>query len=283
MQGARRHGRLRFASLTVAPRGPVQGLFITRMKNRIAGIGWALAIAAAAAPALAQSDQPTLDELLDLAPPEASPESPPEASPETTPAEGQDPSQQPEPAAPADDEAGGTEVDPALRQTLEEGNPADALEAAVRQMDVVSQRLGRERDAGRVTQREQESILRKLDQVIAAARRQQQGGGGGGGGQPQPQQARQQDAGGSQVAQQGEQQGQGQPQAAGSQASSGAASRGGVADAAADQPIEELRKEWGRLPPRLRNELTEGLTQPFSPVYRDLTEAYYRALAEEDQ
>ncbi|MEM8739616.1 MAG: hypothetical protein AAGG38_14230, partial [Planctomycetota bacterium] len=46
-------------------------------------------------------------------------------------------------------------------------------------------------------------------------------------------------------------------------------------------PMEEVRREWGDLPARLRDELSNGLDEPYSPVYRDLTEAYYRRLAEE--
>ena len=44
--------------------------------------------------------------------------------------------------------------------------------------------------------------------------------------------------------------------------------------------LEELRHEWGNLPPRLRDELNEGVSEQFSPVYRRQTEEYYRRLAE---
>ena len=40
---------------------------------------------------------------------------------------------------------------------------------------------------------------------------------------------------------------------------------------------------WGNLPPRLRDELLQGLEDRFSPLYRDLTELYYQRLAEDVQ
>lgn len=49
----------------------------------------------------------------------------------------------------------------------------------------------------------------------------------------------------------------------------------------AELSMEELREgEWGNLPPRLRDELAESLGETFNPVYRSVTEAYYRRIAE---
>jgi hypothetical protein len=47
--------------------------------------------------------------------------------------------------------------------------------------------------------------------------------------------------------------------------------------------MESVREGWGGLPPRLRDELSEGLGEEFSPVYESLTESYYRRLAEQMQ
>lgn len=224
-----------------------------------------------ASASLAQSDQPTLDELLDLAPAEPSAEEAPQR-------------QADDPAKPR---AGEGDLTEQVRELVSEANPADVLEQALRQMDAVSVRLGRELDAGVATQREQESILAKLDQVIAAARQQQassasQGGSGQQGQQNSPRAA---DQGGRQVAQQSRQgaAGQQQRQAQASDSDPGAAPPPGPeADAEqAQRPLDELRSEWGNLPPRVRDELTEGLSEQFSPLYRELTEAYYRRLAEE--
>ena len=75
-------------------------------------------------------------------------------------------------------------------------------------------------------------------------------------------------------------QSQSQPQ--GQDPNAGSVSPGSVAGVGDTQkPLEELKQEWGQLPPRLREELSEGLGERFSPIYRLMTEAYYRRLAEE--
>lgn len=206
-------------------------------------------------PAFAQDRQPTLDELLDIEP----------ANPAVTP-----------------------EPDPIIVELPAE-NPGDTFAQAVAEMDRVSLRLGRQFDPGIETQRLQEDILAKLDRVIAAAK-QQQSSSSSGSSSSSSSSARQQDSGSEQMAQQqgsqpGQQPGEGQvdAQTNGNSASQGAASVGTVNDPGAEErSIDELRTEWGNLPPRLRNELSEGLSERFSPVYRDLTEAYYRRLAEEE-
>ena len=48
--------------------------------------------------------------------------------------------------------------------------------------------------------------------------------------------------------------------------------------------MKDLRDgEWGNLPPRLRDELAESLSETFNPVYRAATEAFYRRIAELSQ
>jgi len=128
------------------------------------------------------------------------------------------------------------------------------------------------------TQRVQEEIIKKIEQMIAAAKKQQQQSSSS---SRQQQQQRQQDSGTSQMQSQSQSQGQSsQPQ--GNGAHQGGVSPGSVSAAGdTQQPIEELKREWGQLPPRLRDELTEGIGERFSPVYRLMTEAYYRRLAEE--
>lgn len=202
-----------------------------------------------------QADQPSLDELLDLAPSEPATVEP----------------------GPAD-----TEVDPAenlsesVDEALSAANAADAFEQAVGEMDVVSRRLGRSFDTGIETQRMQESILRKLEQVIETAKRQNSGGGGSG--KPEDQ-----DQGAEQLAQQGGQGEGDEPTGSGQQASTDAAGSTPPIDPEnQDAAIEQLRKEWGVLPPRVREELSDGLRERFSPLYRRMTEAYYKALAEQE-
>ena len=50
------------------------------------------------------------------------------------------------------------------------------------------------------------------------------------------------------------------------------------ADASAELLAEGA--DWGALPERTRDALLEGLSDSFSSLYRRLTEAYYRRLAE---
>ena len=47
-------------------------------------------------------------------------------------------------------------------------------------------------------------------------------------------------------------------------------------------PIQGSGREWGNLPPRVRDELQQGLSEPFSSIYERLTEQYYQRLAEEE-
>jgi len=208
--------------------------------------------------ALAQTDQPSLDDLLDLSPSEpAATESIEDETPATDP---------------------GEDLAESVKQALSVSQATDTFEQAVQEMDEVSHRLGRTLDPGVDTQRMQESILRKLDQVIQAAKQQQSSSGGGGKGQP-----RGQDTGGKELAQQQAAPGSGEAQQGGQQASSGEAGSGSPqTPETQDEAIEQLRKEWGTLPQRLRDELTQGLRERFSPLYRDMTEAYYKALAEQE-
>jgi hypothetical protein len=213
-----------------------------------------------AGPVFGQAGQPSLDELLDLTP------------------EGE-PASQPRPDEPAARDTG-EDLAESVKQALSASDAAGAFEQAVEEMQQVSRRLGRSFDPGVQTQRMQESILRKLDQVIEAAKQQQSSSGGGGGsGQP-----RDQDSGSDELAQQNRGGGQqDQAQAGGNQASTGAAGSGSPQDPESqDTEIKELRKEWGVLPPRLRDELSDGLRERFSPLYRRMTEAYYKALAEQE-
>jgi hypothetical protein len=153
----------------------------------------------------------------------------------------------------------------------------ETLEQVFDEMRTVSQRLGRDRDAGLDTQRIQERILDKLDQLIRAAQQAQQSGGSGSPQNPQPQQQDQGASGNQSQQAQGDQQG---PAGNDNQGVAGEPTPPpDSTDSAA--PLQERRVEWGNLPPRLRDELLQGSGERFSPVYQDLTEAYYRRLAEE--
>ena len=226
--------------------------------TRVLFVGGALACALGfACVAFGQADQPSLDDLLNLSPDEPAPSQPVPENPDTQP--------------------GNENLTESVSEAMTASDAADAFEQAVQEMDSVSRRLGRALDPGVETQRMQESILRKLDQVIKAAKEQSSGGGSSG-------QPREQDQGGESVAQQGQAQQQGgQPQPDGQQASTGEAGvTTPIKPETPDTAIEQLRKEWGVLPPRVREELSDGLRERFSPLYRRMTEAYYKALAEQE-
>ncbi len=231
-----------------------------------------LLLGSLAVPATAQN-QPTLDELLDLAPPAAEPGG------------ATDVPESPAPAPSAD-----VTLTEGVEDRLTGEQVADAFVQAVRDMDRVAARLDDNQDPGLDTQRLQESIIARLDQLIEAAQQQQQSSSSssssGSSGQASNQDSAAQNAGqqpGPPQPGQGDSPGPtpGQPAQANGE-NPGGFSPGQVGPVDPGQgAIDEVRSEWGALPPRLRDELTNGLDEPYSPVYRNLTEAYYRRLAQE--
>jgi hypothetical protein len=216
---------------------------------------------------LAAADQPSLDELLDLEPADT--------------------------GAADQSEAGST--DAANREDLErllsQQEAADAFDEALEAMAAAADRLGPAQDPGLPTQRLQEEALDKLDQMIEAAKQPNPNpppsGSGSSSGSPQNQDGSANNAGQSaptpgQGQQPGDAQAQSQSLANAGGENDGQASPGSVGAINPNaQSLEELRAEWGSLPPRLRDELTNGLDEPYSPIYREVTEQYYRRLAEE--
>ncbi|MEM0913144.1 MAG: hypothetical protein AAGK09_00870 [Planctomycetota bacterium] len=184
----------------------------------------------------------------------------------------------------ADDPATAVELDPEVaRQLRGETMRDNPFESSLIDMTEAADRLGREQDPGLTTQRLMQEAIDKLDRVIAAAQQQQSGGGESSESSDQ----RDADAGSQQLARQGAS-GQRQGAASGRQTNtasgenSGEASPGAVAEGSvANDPIAEARREWGNLPPRVRRELSEGVNERISPLYRGLTEQYFEALSEE--
>ena len=160
----------------------------------------------------------------------------------------------------------------------------DTLLKAIAEMEQAGQRLRVRQDVGIDTQRLQESVLKRLDQAIATAEKQKQ----------EQKQKQQNQPGSSQQKQEtGSPQNQQKPgqQKPGDKPGDKKEEKGQnpgeqaqpttVDPQNAGGPIEESRIEWGRLPARIRGELDQGLGEKFSPLYKKLTEAYYRRLAEE--
>ena len=161
-----------------------------------------------------------------------------------------------------------------LQRSLDGAKPRDILNSAIDDMKHSAQLLDAN-DSGISTRRVQESVVRKLDELIATAQRMKQ-----------------------QQSQQGQesqgQSGKGKNQGKDQGAKDGKDGQDGKdGDATSNEPPEqadptmnnaqfdEARAEWGRLPPRVREAVRQGLRDPMSAAYRQLTQDYYRRLAEE--
>ena len=229
-----------------------------------------LGVATAVSSAQTATPGPSLDDLLGLDP---------------APAEPADSTDSTE--TPATDPA----VDPTSDPTPAPEPAGEAFAAAAAQMEQAASRLDASRDPGLDTQRLQEDVLARLDQLIAeainnAAPPPPSGGGGSGSGKPDNGDAQPggEPGNGDGAPAPGAGQPSGAPAGAspGSEASQGGFSPGQVGPTGPEAgPLREVRTEWGALPPRLRDELSNGLDEPFSPVYRRQTEAFYRRLAED--
>lgn len=187
--------------------------------------------------------------------------------------------QVPAPLLPEDDSAGGK---------------ANTLEAVASRMRMVAKRLGPDLDPGLATQRMQESILAQLDKMIQAAdKRDSQSSSSSSSGKPQGS-ARKQDTGSTanapqKGAAQGDKGKDGQEPSSSSSnpmlSNTGPTRRSGKAPAQNQEtgPLHQSRVEWGNLPPRLRDEVLQGVNDRSSALYRRLTDAYFRRLAEESK
>ncbi|MEM1446257.1 MAG: hypothetical protein AAGF84_09395 [Planctomycetota bacterium] len=219
--------------------------------------------------ASALANEPSLDELLGLEP-----------SSETPPSEAETPTD------PNEDPAS---VTGEITETLQGPSLTENFELAVAEMTEITEQLDAT-ETGLPTQRLQQRVLDRLDQLIAAAASSppppSSGSGSSGQGQPRDGDNQQNQPGEGEEGQQGNAQQPGQGQQA-SQGQSNSPSEGAFSPGSAQDPetgersLDEVRSEWGVLPPRLRDALTDGLDEPYSPIYRDATEAYYRQLAEE--
>jgi len=197
--------------------------------------------------------EPTLDELLGL----------PKANPAT-------PGQ---PAKPRPEAVDPTKTD--LERKLSAREVAEGFKVAIDLMGETADRLQTSRDTGLTTQRMQEDIIRKLDQLIKAAEQQQQ-------------QSKKSSSKG-QRDQQKNQPNQPQQQQQ-SQEERDAAGKGEPASDAMAPPGEDPNLNpgaaargaaWGALPDRVRDALLQGNADKYSSLYQKWTEAYYRRLAEE--
>ena len=138
-------------------------------------------------------------------------------------------------------------------------------------MDESADRLEYSLDTGPVTQRLQQSIIRRLEDLIEASEQQQSSSSplrsSQSSQQQQPQQPQQGQQSGASNSQ-GENQGERTPP-------------GGPADAELRESLDTARAAWGSLPERVRDALQQGSSDYFSRLYDSMTESYYKRLAEE--
>lgn len=187
--------------------------------------------------------EPTLDELLGLP-----------RQPDAKPAPSNDPAK--------------AELDRQLR--TEEVH--EDFEQAVELMGEVSGRLEQARDTGLETQRLQEDILRKLDKLIADAQQSQRQGRSKS--KPKPKDDQEQ--------QPGQQSSQQQQPSEGQQPTNQAGDpKAAMQQGRLNAPPASNTASWGNLPPHLREALSQGRSDRFSSLYQQLTEQYYRRLAED--
>jgi hypothetical protein len=171
--------------------------------------------------------------------------------------------------------------------------------------------LIRETRSDAVTQTRQQQIVSELERLLEQSQKQCQGccqqACQGGGGKPG---AGAKPGGESQQAPQGKPGVPGQPGKGVSGASGSGASKSGTPKPGSSQPVDAARprnpkpsvpgreqgeiaakdgenpddlvkRVWGQLPDRLRDQVQQAPPEEFLPAYRELIEAYYRRLAEE--
>ncbi|CAG0995811.1 hypothetical protein PHYC_02553 [Phycisphaerales bacterium] len=168
-------------------------------------------------------------------------------------------------AAPATLDTTRTELD----RHLKPEEVTDEFAQAVGLMDESAHRLASAKDTGLDTQRLQSDALKRLDKLIEEAQQR-----GGQKKQKQRQQQQQQDQ---QQAQKQSSQQQSDPQPS----NQAGTPQVGQQSGALTPPRPAESASWGNLPEHVRQALTEGRSDRFSSLYQQMTEQYYKRLAEE--
>jgi hypothetical protein len=173
----------------------------------------------------------------------------PAAEPKKSPAEGRD--------AKLQEDLGGSDADAAAAE--------DPLQQIGQRMRAAQQRIG-QRDLSPETRELQREIVADLAKLIERARQQQ------GDGKKSAGQGRGSAQGGAEG---------GHPTPSPATESTNRVEKG-TAEAVETANLRDvLRRHWGHLPEKLREELQNSLSEQFLPQYEKLIEAYYRRLAEE--
>jgi hypothetical protein len=162
------------------------------------------------------------------------------------------------------------EAETELQRRLGLREMRSAFDAALEKMTLSADLLENELDPGIATQRVQEEVLVKLDQLIEEARKQCRGSCSSSAGSSARQTTQKPGAKPGDDSRSGQQ----------------AGSNAGGAEPPLEQGdlsvrLDEKGAEWGNLPQRVREMLLEGRGERFSALYERLTREYYRRLAEE--
>jgi hypothetical protein len=216
----------------------------------------------------------------DSAPPTSPPQQQPSSLDELLDLEKEKP-QQPadEGAATKTDDVAAQESRRELEKQLSEAEVADAFEQAVEKMGVAAELLDVRFDPSLPTQRVQEDIIAKLNQLLDQAKKNKSQSSSSSSSSQQQQQQQQQDPG---------KRPQQQNQKPGSQRNQDPADNRSEMEPPESQQgdintvLEETRSEWGNLPQRIRDMLVQGRKEKFSTLYERLTNEYYKRLAEEN-
>lgn len=168
------------------------------------------------------------------------------------------------------DDSGAGADDRALQRRLSAREAGEKFEQAVGLMRDAADRIADAGDTSLTTQRVQEDILRKLDQVIEASRQNSPSSGSPSGSQGSPQ---------NQQSRSSQSQHTPSPGSDPEQAQMPGSSR----DASLGPAVAPDGVTWGNLPQRERDAVTQGVSDRYSALYRRLTELYYRRLADEER
>ena len=178
-------------------------------------------------------------------------------------------------------EAAAREADEELKQKLNEAEIADGFSQAVQKMSLSADLLDVRFDPGLGTQRVQEDILAKLAHLIDQAKKSQSMSQSSSSSSSSSQSQSK-----SQQSKQNPGQQKSQPQNTGNERNNKPSdSQEGdpppMQQGDINTVLEESRAEWGSLPPRVRDQLLQGRKEKFSSLYQQLTQEYYKRLAEE--
>ena len=189
----------------------------------------------------------------------------------------------------------GTASDPALaeaKRCLERGLNEAELDSLLRQalagMESSATRLGESTDTGLATQRVQEDVVAKLDQLIQEAKRRSKSGqsssSGSSSGSSSSQAMKQ--ASGAKPGEKGDQKPGESKTRSGSQRARGDGNKEGEGPAPIDPSenqaeLDESQAEWGALPDRVRDLIRQGSRDRIASIYQRLTQEYYRRMAED--